>query len=248
MEKKIHYCWFGSKPLPPLAIKCIESWKKYFPDYEIIEWNEKNFNVNCNSYVKEAYKKGKYAFVSDYARLKIIYENGGIYFDTDVEVIKRFSNSMLEKGFFGLEGKYINTGLGFSAPKKSKIIKIMLDDYEKIHFINSDGTLDLKACPERNTTSLINKGYNISKKESSIDGIKIYPDEFFNPYDYKTNILKTTANTYSIHHCAASWISDEKRKDLNIKHNLVGKFGKYLGTFCYYIYKIIKIIIGKENK
>ena len=88
IPKIIHYCWFGRKPLPPLAVKCIESWKKYLPDYTIKEWNEDNFDINIVPYTREAYEVGKYAFVSDYARFYILYHHGGLYFDTDVEVIR----------------------------------------------------------------------------------------------------------------------------------------------------------------
>lgn len=245
MIKKIHYCWFGENELPELAKECIESWKKYFPDFEIVEWNESNFDVNCNDYVSEAYKNKKYAFVSDYARLKIIYENGGIYFDTDVEVIKKFEDDFLENGYFGFEGKYINTGLGFSAPKKSKIIKIMMDEYEKIHFVNDDGTFNLMACPERNTNSLVAEGYKVSKKNNCIEGIKIYPDEYFNPYNYKTNKLNVTNNTYSIHRCVASWISDERRKYLDKKHHYIDKYGTYIGLLFYYVYRLIGKIFNR---
>lgn len=120
IEKKIHYCWFGGNELPTKAKRCIKSWKKYFPDYEIIEWNEKNFDINFNNYAKEAYLNKKYAFFTDVARLYIIYHNGGIYFDVDVEVIKKFDNDILSnEAFFGLETENtVNTGLGFGATKK----------------------------------------------------------------------------------------------------------------------------------
>ena len=121
IPKKIHYCWFGKGPKSKLFEKCLASWKKYFPDFEIIEWNEENFDVSSNKYVKEAYENKKWAFVSDYARLKIIYEEGGIYFDTDVEVLKRIPDEILETGYFAKESdNYIATGLGFAANKKSQ--------------------------------------------------------------------------------------------------------------------------------
>ena len=116
LPKKIHYCWFGGNELPDLAIKCIESWKKYCPDYEIIEWNETNFDLECCDFVKEAYKAKKWAFVSDYARLKVVYDNGGIYLDTDVELVKSLDILLQEKCYFGEETTgYVATGLGFGA-------------------------------------------------------------------------------------------------------------------------------------
>lgn len=240
MKKQIHYCWFGKNELPEIAKLCINSWKKYFPDYEIIEWNEDNFNINCNDYVKEAYTSKKFAFVSDYARLKIIYENGGIYFDIDVEVIKKFTDDMLENGFFGFENGYINTGLGFSAPKHSKILKLLLDDYESIHFIKPNGTFDLLPCPIRNTKCLKKHNYNLSKK--ILDNIQVYDDEFFNPYDYQKDVLKITNNTYSIHHCNASWLSKNDQVLLKKKQHYMKKYGHFLGKNIYYIYKIIYLI------
>lgn len=239
MEKIIHYCWFGNNDMPELALKCIDSWKKFFPDYKIIKWSEENFDINCNQYVYEAYKSKKYAFVSDYVRLKVIYEYGGIYFDTDVEVIKKFDDSMINYGYLGLEGKLINTGLGFAAPKKSKVVKIMLDEYENLHFIKKDGSLDLTACPKRNTNSLREKGY-IVRKNSVIEGIKVYANEYFNPYNYDTGELKITKNTYSIHRCAASWISKERKNYSKHKILYISKYGKFLGIIRYYIYRILK--------
>ena len=103
IPKIIHYCWFGGNPLPELAIKCIESWKKYLPDYEIKEWNESNFDINCCAYVREAYEAKKWAFVSDYARFWILYQHGGLYFDTDVELIKSIDDLIVKGAFMGCE-------------------------------------------------------------------------------------------------------------------------------------------------
>lgn len=117
IPKIIHYCWFGGKPLPKSAIKCINSWKKLFPDYEIREWNESNFDVNMIPYTKEAYVAKKYAFVSDFARFWILHEYGGIYFDTDVEVIRPMTDILLKGAYFGMENySSINPGLGMAAP------------------------------------------------------------------------------------------------------------------------------------
>ena len=145
IPKIIHYCWFGHNPLPPLAIKCIASWKKHFPDYEIKEWNEDNFNVNSIPYTYEAYSVGKYAFVSDYARFWILYQYGGIYFDTDVEVIKNMDDIINAGPFMGCENMFIpknknsiadiNPGLGFGAIPKMEIYKNILDYYSNVSSI-----------------------------------------------------------------------------------------------------------------
>lgn len=151
IPKVIHYCWFGGNPLPQLAQKCIESWKKNLPNYEIKQWNENNFDINIIPYTSEAYKAKKYAFVSDYARLWILYKYGGLYFDTDVEIIKPL-DCIIKKGpFMGIE-KYDGTGipavapgLGLGANPGLWLYAELLDLYSNIHFINQDGTLNLLA-------------------------------------------------------------------------------------------------------
>lgn len=215
MNKVIHYCWFGGKPLNDLGKKCIESWKKFFPDYEIKEWNESNFDINCCDYVKEAYEAKKWAFVSDYARFKILYENGGIYFDIDVEVIKSFDDILSYGAFFGCEslkgGKIsVNSGLGCGVEPYNSFYKEVLDDYEKSHFLGEDGQFNLYTVVERITDLLVLKGFKSVNKIQIIDGITLYPKEYFSPLDYCSNKLKITKNTYSIHHYVASWHNDEQ--------------------------------------
>lgn len=226
IPKKIHYCWFGEAKKNKLFDKCCKSWKKFFPDYEIIEWNEKNFDVNCNAYVKEAYKEKKFAFVSDYARLKIIYENGGIYFDTDVEVLKSFPKEVLENGYFAKETEVcINTGLGFSAEKGNKVIKMMMDDYEDIRFYKENGDMDLTPCTQRNTKSLIKRGYNLEKCPDKIENIKIYDREIFCGYDVYNSHYIITDKTITVHHYSGSWTSKKSRILKNIKSvfsNIIG--------------------------
>ena len=183
MIKKIHYCWFGRGKKPKVFYKCLKSWKKFYPDFEIIEWNEDNFDINCNEYVKEAYNCKKYAFVSDYARLKIIFDNGGIYFDTDVEALKRIDDVILENGFFAKESSNtINTGLGFCANKGNNTIKKLLDDYKNEHFLKNN-VMDLTTCVERVTNNFINRGYDLNKHISEIDGILIFDPEYFCGFD-----------------------------------------------------------------
>lgn len=210
IPKKIHYCWFGGKKLPRKAIKCIKSWKRYFPDYEIIEWNESNFDINCCDYVKEAYKEKKYAFVSDFARLKIIYDEGGIYFDTDVEVIRKFDGIIEENGFMGIEQIRnneitVNPGLGFAAPKGSEIINSMYEKYLTMKF----------EYKEKNTTTIVQiateclKRYNLKNKNEiqKINEITVYPKEYFNPINMENYRIEKTDNTYSIHLFCGSWVS-----------------------------------------
>lgn len=223
IPKKIHYCWFGKGPKNKLFYKCFKSWKKYFPDFEIIEWNEDNFDVNSSKYTKKAYELKKYAFVSDYARLKVLYENGGIYFDTDVEVLKRIPDSILEKGYFAKENdSQIATGLGFAVHPKNKTVKIMLDDYENCFDFEK-----MEPCPIFNTNSLKKEGFD-PLKINSIDGVEIFDKEFFCGYDLNNNHYAITENTYTVHHYDSSWKSASERRKTKIK-------------------KFISKIIGKKN-
>ena len=211
IPKKIHYCWFGGKPLNQLGEKCLASWKKYFPDYEIMEWNESNFDVNCCQYVREAYEAKKWAFVSDYARFKILYEQGGIYFDTDVEVIKSFDDILAKGNFMGCENEVsaLNPGLGLAVAPGLGLIKEILEDYEKASFLNSDGSLNLTTIVTRTTTILKRYGLQNVNKIQTVAEINIYPKEFFCPIDLTTGKIEITPNTYSIHRYAGSWESKE---------------------------------------
>lgn len=238
IPKIIHYCWFGGKPLPESALKCINSWKIFLPDYEIKEWNEKNFNINCCAYVKEAYSAQKYAFVSDYARFWILYNYGGLYLDTDVEIIKNI-DEIIEKGsFLGTElwtnkENMVNPGSGMAACSGLFFYKQMLDFYESIHFIQEDGSFDQTTIVQYTTDILSKYGFTSSEKIQKILDIYIYPHDYFSPKNYKTGILTITENTVSIHHYTATWHS--RLENLIIKIELT-KSDKI------YEYKIRRII------
>ncbi len=215
IPKIIHYCWFGKNPKPKLANKCYKSWKKYCPDYQIIEWNEDNYDINSAPlYVQQAYKAKKWAFVTDYVRLKVVYEYGGIYLDTDVEVIKCLDDLLTYSVYFGSEGgKYISTGLGFGAEKGNTIVQKMMNDYNEINFIKEDGTYDLLPCPKRNTEAIgdiLNKDVNFDKMYKT-DELVVFPPEFFCPLDFDTREMKKTKRTYSIHWFDASWLAKEEK-------------------------------------
>ncbi len=230
IPKVIHYCWFGGNPIPESVEKCISSWKKYCPDYKIIEWNESNYYTD-NVYAKEAFNHKKWAFYSDYARLDIVYQNGGIYLDTDVELMKSLDEVLNDGCFLGVESTgLIATGLGFGAVKKDKNIKAMLDEYEGLHFANEDGTFDTLPCPMRNTRPFIQYGFKKNSREIQIlNGAVIYPAEFFCPLDYETNILKITSKTVSIHQYHASWLSEEDIKYHRLEQKLIQKLGVQRG-------------------
>ena len=216
IPKIIHYCWFGGKPLPKSAEKCIASWKKYLPDYEIKRWDESNFDVNAIPYTREAYAACKFAFVSDYARFWILYHYGGVYFDKDVEVIRPIDDIINRGGFLGVEsnrnGIYtVNPGLGFAATQGTAVIGEMVNLYSTFHFINTDGASDLKNIVEITTDYLSSKGLQNTDEIQDCCGFTIYPKDYFCPIDYDTRELKITENTRTIHHYAESWVPRSTR-------------------------------------
>lgn len=215
IPKVIHFCWFGTNQKSELNNMCINSWRKKCPNYEIIEWNEYNFPINdCPSYVQKAYELGKWAFVSDYARLKIIYEYGGIYLDTDVELLKSLDTLLKYKAFFGFEDKsHIGTGLGFGAEEKMLIIKELMEDYNNISFINVDGSVNYTTCTKINTPVFLRHGLIRNNKKQILDGhILILPTEYLCPIDYHTDKLKKTSRTISIHWFSKSWMTEESKR------------------------------------
>ena len=227
IPKKIHYCWFGGNPLPELALRCIESWKKYCPDYEIIRWDESNFDVECCDYVKEAYEAKKWAFVSDYARFKILYEHGGLYFDTDVEIIQSLDDIVARGSFMGRENDHrvlINPGLGLAASPRMEIYRELLESYHCRHFLEKDGSLNLKTVVDYTTEILVQHGLQNTEEVQNVAGIAIYPQDYFCPMNYDTGKITITPNTYSIHHYTASWYSNAENYALELKR----KFVKFL--------------------
>lgn len=226
IPKKIHYCWFGEKDLPDDYKKNIETWKKYMPTYEIIEWNEKNYDCNKNEYTKAMLKEKKWAFLTDYVRLDIIYNYGGIYLDTDVEVIKSFDDLLINDAFMGLEYEnYVNTGIGFGAIKGNEEIKKNKEKYENLE-IYKNGELNLINCPNITTGILKEDGAKLDGKIENIKGVTIYPTEYFCPMNYSTGEIKITPNTYSIHKYSMSWGSFYRRKKIIIERKLLRYFNE----------------------
>lgn len=216
IPKIIHYCWFGGNPKPPMFYGCFKSWKKYCPDFKIVEWNESNYDISSAPlYVQQAYEAGKWAFVTDYVRLQVIYENGGIYLDTDVELVKKPDLLLNNRAYFGFEGtEYINTGLGFGAEKESPILSEIMIDYDGITFVQENGNYDVTPCPQRNTAVFLRHGLiQDGSKQRLDDGTLILSAEYLCSLDNATRILRKTSNTISIHHFEASWQSDAQRKE-----------------------------------
>ena len=245
IHKIIHYCWFGKNEKTKKMEKCIDSWKKFCPDYQIIEWNEDNFIIDeqCD-YIKEAYKNKKYAFVSDVARLKIIYENGGIYLDTDVEVLKPLDDLLNNPCFIGWQDeKYVANGLGFGAEKENKFIGENLKCYENESFINDDGSLNMKACPIYTTEVLKKFGLKMENNIQNLGVVTIYPVDYFNPLDDATNRLRITDNTYSIHWYAKTWVSKKNK----IRGKITRFFHRHFGVDCFLPLKNFLNKIKKEK-
>ncbi len=221
LPKTIHYCWFGRTPLPKLAEKCIASWRKFLPDYEIKEWNEDNFDVNMIPYTAEAYKAGKYAFVSDYARFYVLYRYGGIYFDTDVEVIKPLDDIIARGNFMGFETNpsesdqqktldanevSVNPGLGLGVAPGLGLVKKMLDYYEDKHFVYEQNMRNQITVVHIATKILLQNGLKcVEGIQKVADDCYIYPSDYFCPISVVTGRLHITENTRTIHHYAATW-------------------------------------------
>lgn len=206
IPKKIHYCWFGGSEMPDKYKKNIESWKKFCPNYEIIRWDESNYNVYKNRYMSQAYNSKKWAFVTDYARIDIIYQEGGIYFDTDVELLRPFDVFLHWRMFCGFESdKFVALGLGFGAVKKEPILKDILTIYDNMNFIQENGALDMTTCPIIQSKVMEQYEFKMNGQFQVKDEVAIYPKEFFAPLDYLRGLGKITNNTYSIHHYDATW-------------------------------------------
>jgi hypothetical protein len=218
IPKVIHYCWFGYNRKSKLIKHCISSWRKYFPDFEIKEWNESNTDLDENEYIRLAYKAKKWAFVSDYVRMKVLYEYGGLYFDTDVEVIRKFPEDLFyKKAFAGIEGfsKMVAPGLVFGCESGLPIFKAVLDSYKKDDFaftsIEKMMTINMRV-----TEILERDGYVKDDKYQEIDEISIFPSEIFNAYDGVNRIKQITDKTLSFHHYAGSWLPWYRRLRMRI--------------------------------
>ena len=236
MPKVIHYCWFGENPLPDMAIKCIESWKKFFPDYEIKEWNESNFDLACCDYVKEAYQSKKWAFVSDYARFWILYNYGGLYFDTDVEIIKDMTPIIENGAFMGCETvDKCAPGLGLGVNPG-------------LHFIKTNGETDYTTVVDRVTDILIRHGFVEKTEIQTVCGITIYPPEYFCPLNYSTGVLNITDNTVSIHHYTESWHSWADRMIIKIERKFINRFGNEKGKRYGRMFNLPFRVIAKFEK
>ena len=246
IPKVIHYCWFGRGEKSKLIKKCINSWHKYCPDYEIIEWNEDNFDINCNEFVRQAYECKKWAFVSDYVRLYVLYNYGGIYMDTDVEIVKQIDRFLIHEAFSGFEStKTVPTGI-IAAEKGQKIIKIWLDWYENREFI-----VDGKMWHEPNvifmTKTLLERGLKLNNEYQEISGFVLYPQTYFCPLNVDVKKNCKSKNTYTIHHFNSSWRKpSEMKKFKRVRRHQTWWYRTY-EKIIILPQKTLRFIIGDET-
>lgn len=251
IPKIIHYCWVGRSPKPESVLYCIESWRKYCPDYTIIEWNEDNYDFTKNKYMKQAYEKRKWGFVPDYARLDIVYNYGGIYLDTDVEIISNIDHLLDNVAFMGFEntgdGKYfVNCGQGFGAVPNNEVIGLMRDNYDDLEFIEKDGTLNMLPSPNYTTKILKGLGLKPNNKQQKVRDITIYSSDLMCPKNFRTGKIKLSACTVSIHHFTASWLDEEIKCELLYQQKIYGIFGHQLGKLVLYVKSVVNKYFGKK--
>lgn len=217
IPKRIHYCWFGRGKMPEMVRKCIASWKKYLPEYEIKEWNEDNFDLDQYPYVREAYDNRKFAFVTDVVRLHALYHEGGIYMDTDVEVLKPLDVLLQYDAVSGFESATrIPTGL-MACREGLPIFKELLSEYDGLHFVKSDGSMDLTTNVTRITNTLLKYGFVPNNQLQTVNGFTLLPQDWLCPKDYETKVVNITPNTLCIHHFDGSWVPRRKKVKMRIK-------------------------------
>ena len=211
IPKIIHYCWFGGKPKNALAEKCIQSWKKFCPDYELVEWNEGNFDISTAPlYVRQAYEAGRWAFVTDYVRLVGLTQMGGVYMDTDVEVIKPLDKYLRHKGFAGFEAPdRVQTGL-LACEKGHPLFLEFMAHYDSAAFYKEDGAQDITTNVEVLTALCKKHGLHLDGTYQELEGFTVYPKDVFCPVEYETMKLKKTRRTVVIHWFSGSWHTQEE--------------------------------------
>lgn len=226
IPKIIHYCWFGGNPLPHLAKECIISWKKHLPEYEIIEWNETNFPIDDFIFAKQALENRKFAFISDVCRLYALKKMGGIYMDTDVEVLKSLDPFLNCNAFSGFENDdFVPTGI-MASEKEGKWVTELLEYYDDRSFINSDLTLATTSNTFIITQIMKEKGFVMNNTFQEINNyVTFYPNDYFCPKSYKTGNIELTDNSYCIHHFAKSWIPMKEKWRNIIKMKMMNIFG-----------------------
>lgn len=239
IPKIIHYCWLSGEAYPELIQKCMDSWKEVLSDYEFVCWDTKKFDVNSCVYTKEAFEAKKYAFVSDYIRLYALYNYGGIYLDTDIEVLKKFDPLLNNRAFTCFENSYSVAAWIFGSEKGNPIFKEFLDHYEGRKFLLPNGECDLTPNPYPITKTCIGHGLQLKNVNQELDNITVFTEDYFCPYDHISRQMNITDNTYCIHYFNAAWFSEKKKKRFEQRRNIEQKFGKKIGLIYYGIQTIV---------
>lgn len=242
MTRQIHLIWFGGKPFPKLVQRCIASWRQHMPDWEVRVWTEQEFDVHAVPYCAEAYSRGRYAFVSDYARFWILYHHGGIYMDTDVMLLRPLDALLKAGPFLACEGTpdvgvgpmslRVNPGLIAYAEPGLPLFGEILDRYRDLHFLRPDGKEDRTTIVEYTTEFLVQRGLRCTDQPQPCAGVTVYPKDYFCPIDFMTKRKTMTANTHAIHYYAGSWQSPLQRLQLCIRRT----FGEGLLNWMWYFY------------
>ena len=250
IPKVIHYCWFGGNEMSALEKKCIESWKTQCPDYEIVRWDETNYDVTKNPYMQQAYAAKKWGFVPDYARLDILYQHGGFYLDTDVELLQSLDALRTQAAFAGIGCTGgVALGLGFGAEAGNALVKAMRDDYDTVSFLNPDGSLNTAPCVKYQTRLLKEKGFVDEDRLQQVESMTIYPTEYFCPMHYETGALTLTDHTVSIHHYESThWGTRARMGNLRMRraYRKYGKVGFFL--YSHRLFRGLDLIIRGEWK
>lgn len=229
IPKIIHYCWFGGNPLPELEQRCIQSWKQLLPDYELKLWNESNFDLNLNQYVRDAYDSKKYAFVTDYVRLFALYNFGGIYMDTDVEVIQNFDEFLSLEGFSGFESiDYVPTGV-IAAKAKHPFILELLNEYANRNFYVNKNKLNLTTNVVYITNAALKHGLIQNGEQQTVANVTYYPSDFFCARNLVDGKIEITKNTYCVHHHSGSWVNKKQKQLYDFRNMVLTPIKKVIG-------------------
>ena len=227
IPKKIHYFWFSDDPYPDEVKRCIESWKKYCPDYEIIKWDMDNYDYNKNQYAREAIEHRKWAFASDVGRADVIWRFGGVYLDADVELVRNIDDLLYHNAFIGFQDRsFVDPGSGFGAVPGNEIVGEFLNCYEDMPFVLDNGTLNMVSCPNYITSILIKHGLVRDGSFQMVDDVAVYPYDYFCPHSYKTGLIAHSNNTYSIHHHHGAWLDSESKRLGQMAYRFIDMYNK----------------------
>lgn len=247
IPKILHYCWFGGNSLPELEQKCIASWSEVMPDWTVQRWDESNFDISRCRFSSNAYSSKAWAFVSDYARMRILLENGGIFLDTDVEVLQSFEPFIVNAAFAGFmkNNRFINPGLVMGSEPGGIVVEQLARQYESIDFEVKSGRNSMPTSP-RVMTKLLVEQFNLKQDGSmqELDGFTAYPASYFDALDSHTGRLVVDDSTYSIHHYSGTWLNPAKKYRIEARKKLSPLVGDRLSWFLSSFLSVIRY--GKD--